>query len=220
MPLIDKLMNPNQPIGNIDQVVIHTLSIDVKIIRIDKRQVTQSVFKQISEKSIFRYRPSVSQCEVILEGIPWGIVRYTYSKTPQWVDYYLVWQDNKLLYRTPLPYLRDEDKRDKIESKTPWWGCPRCDTTDWGRMRSKNIDDYGNRFDRCRLCNSPCINLLISTENIYGLKFHQWFKRRDIWDNAYSICYPPTIEERKIIFEQCVTHLRTFELLAQLFIAT
>ncbi len=41
--------------------------------------------------------------EVDLLGIPWGWVNYTWATSPDWVDNYLVWEDNNKLFRTPIP---------------------------------------------------------------------------------------------------------------------
>lgn len=79
--------------------VIHTTSIDVKIIRLDKRQVTLSVFRQLEEKSIFSNRMGEAPS---LLGVPWGLVRYTWKGSPKWTDRYLVWQECDKIYRMPL----------------------------------------------------------------------------------------------------------------------
>lgn len=82
-----------------NHAIIHTASIDVKIMRIDKKQVTLSVFRQLDEESIFHVDGS-------LRGIPWGRVRYRWSDNKAGTDYHVVWQDGETIKRSPIPELR------------------------------------------------------------------------------------------------------------------
>jgi hypothetical protein len=86
-----------------EHAVVHTATIDVKIIRLDRRQLTLSVFRQLSEKSIFD--DPDGEVSRRLQGVPWGTVNYTWGGSPGWADYYLVWQDGDLLRRMPLTRL-------------------------------------------------------------------------------------------------------------------
>jgi hypothetical protein len=103
MPTIDK-----------KYAIVHTAAIDVKIMRIDGKQVTLSLFRQLPEKSIVSPKCEKTLC---LLGTAWGIVRYDWGghkhsphggRQESWVDFHLVWEMRKQLFRMPFPK-EDED---------------------------------------------------------------------------------------------------------------
>lgn len=76
--------------------VVHTASIDVKIMRLDKRQVTMSVFRQLDEELIFAADGS-------LRGTPWGRVSYLWKDNREGTAFHVVWQDGDRIKRSPVP---------------------------------------------------------------------------------------------------------------------
>lgn len=119
----------NGRVLNKRHAVVHTASIDVKIMRLDKKQVTMSVFRQLPERSIFADEVSIS-----LRGTPWGIVRYVWKDCPEWADCHLVWQQDDELFRMPLfninTCLSCEQTEQFLDHSTDseWWSCiPRLD---------------------------------------------------------------------------------------------
>lgn len=90
-----------------NHAIIHTVTVDVKILRLDKKQMTLSVFRQLPESNIFVIDRQVvdgrySIVALALCGIPWGTVNYKWSGSMDWASRYLVWSDTKKLYRMPL----------------------------------------------------------------------------------------------------------------------
>src|SRR4051812_9584559 len=84
---------------NRQHAIIHTATIDVKIMRIDKKQVTLSVFRQLPEESIFLADGS-------LRGIPWGRVNYLWGdQEKRKVAFHVVWQDGNKLKRCEVPII-------------------------------------------------------------------------------------------------------------------
>jgi hypothetical protein len=92
---------PGGVVRHTGHAVVHTASIDVKVMRLDRRQMTLSVFRQLPERCIFRGGDGTP----VLLGRPWGRVLYVWNRSPAFADYYLVWTDGARLYRTPLPEL-------------------------------------------------------------------------------------------------------------------
>jgi hypothetical protein len=79
-----------------EHAIVHTGSIDVKIIRLDKRQLTMAVFRQLDEESIFLLDGS-------LRGVPWGRINYTWKGNPDDTAFHVIWQDGDYLKRSPVP---------------------------------------------------------------------------------------------------------------------
>lgn len=75
---------------------VHTAAIDVKIMRLDKKQVTLSVFRQLDEELIFN-------ADGTLRGTPWGRVNYTWKGNKNGTVFHVVWQDGDKLKRSPVP---------------------------------------------------------------------------------------------------------------------
>jgi hypothetical protein len=82
-----------------NHATVHTATVDVKIMRLAKKQVTMSVFRQLDEKSIFRRDKWKPQ----LRGTPRGRVNYTWKENPGWARYHIVWQWDDQLFRMGLP---------------------------------------------------------------------------------------------------------------------
>jgi hypothetical protein len=93
-----------------NQATVHTATVDVKIMRLGKKQVTLSVFRRIHQKSILRpgkLKPS-------LRGIPWGRVNYTWKGNEEFVAYHIVWERNSRLFRMGLPVIETLDCKGRI----------------------------------------------------------------------------------------------------------
>jgi hypothetical protein len=95
-----------RPVGHQAGAVVHTATVDVQVMRLDRRQMTLAVFRQLPERDIFRDGgPTPS-----LLGRPWGRVLYTWNGSPEYADYYLIWSDGTRLYRMPLPLAAQLEK--------------------------------------------------------------------------------------------------------------
>lgn len=81
---------------HIEQASVQTATVDVKIIRLNKRQLTQSVFRQLEEEFIIGKDGK-------LKGTPWGRVNYTWKDNGPNVDCHVIWQSGSLLRRSPPP---------------------------------------------------------------------------------------------------------------------
>jgi hypothetical protein len=81
---------------NRNHATIHTATISVKVIRIDKKQVTLATFRQLDEESIFL-------ADGTLRGVPWGRVSYTWQGCGKDTDFHVVWQDGDRLKRSAVP---------------------------------------------------------------------------------------------------------------------
>ncbi len=88
--------------------VIHTGSIDVKIMRLEKRQVTMAVFRQLDVGLLFLSDSS-------LRGEPWGRVNYTWKDNPHGTGFHVVWQDGDCLKRSPMPDVYT------LKNDSHWW---------------------------------------------------------------------------------------------------
>jgi hypothetical protein len=218
MPKIDPILPSDRPDAaaptngqgmqlHRNQATVHTASLDVKIMRLDKKQVTLSVFRQIPEESILALnafldeRDDIERYEPLLAGVPWGIVRYTWDKSPPWADYYLVWQRDEQLYRMPLPLVINL-WRSFVCGKRTGLRCSSC-----GR-------EYDPRYDnvtyRCGNCSRRLRPYKVDDYKSVCLAFCQhaldWNLDRD------EICHGGS---GQAILEQ----LRQFEKLDQLFVA-
>jgi hypothetical protein len=83
---------------------VHTATIDVKIMRVDKKQVTMGLFRQLDEESIFNP-------DGTLRGTPWGRVNYCWSDNKIGTAFHVVWQDGEHLKRSAVPYRPGRDRR-------------------------------------------------------------------------------------------------------------
>ncbi len=100
-----------------DHAIIHTATIDVKIMRLNKRQVTMAVFRQLDAESIFNSNGT-------LAGKPWGRVNYTWKDSPRGTAFHIVWQDGDSIKRSAVPrdiwgpdsWLRDISVWDTLQS--------------------------------------------------------------------------------------------------------
>lgn len=96
----------------IEDVQVAVMSVDVKVMRIGKRQVTQSVFRQLPFRMIFDFDNEnlmVSFSYGLLLGEPWGFVNYFWKDcdprdggvfaTGGHPHTHVVWQEGGTLYR-------------------------------------------------------------------------------------------------------------------------
>jgi hypothetical protein len=75
---------------------VHTATIDVKVMRVDKKQVTMGLFRQLDAESIFNV-------DGTLAGTPWGRVNYRWAANPEGTAFHVVWQDGEQLKRSAVP---------------------------------------------------------------------------------------------------------------------
>lgn len=87
---------PTKPVSlTKESAVVHTASIDVRIMRLDRRQVTMSVFRQLDEEQVID--------NGYLLGDVWGRVNYVWkSGRREAVKFWVVWTDGKLIKRSPV----------------------------------------------------------------------------------------------------------------------
>lgn len=97
---------------HVNHAIIHTASIDVAIMRLNKKQVTLSVFRQLDEESIFLSDGS-------LRGTPWGRVNYTWKDNKPGTAFHVVWQDGEYLKRSAVPKTPIVIPRNDYRSKDP-----------------------------------------------------------------------------------------------------
>lgn len=91
-----------------NDVAIKQVTIEVKVLKIGNRQVTQAVFKQLP------YRSIIDPKTYTLRGIPWGRVNYHVECTEYSGKHlHIVWQSGNQLYRAY--------ERHPSESKTEEW---------------------------------------------------------------------------------------------------
>ncbi len=81
----------------IKEANISTLSVELKAIHINGKQMTLSVFRQIQEEDLWTE-------DFKLNGIPWGMVNYFWDKAPQvnQSTIHIVWQKGDELRRTRI----------------------------------------------------------------------------------------------------------------------
>ncbi len=79
-----------------DDVTIKTLAVEVKVMKIDKRQVTLAVFRQLPEEPIL----DILTGELI--GIPWGRVNYCPDCKNTYPHFHIVWQKGNKLCRATI----------------------------------------------------------------------------------------------------------------------
>lgn len=75
---------------------IHMMTVNIKTMQINNKQVTLSTFRQLKEESVVKENLS-------LRGALWGTVRYRWKDTPDWCSHYLVWQLGDELRRMSIP---------------------------------------------------------------------------------------------------------------------
>jgi hypothetical protein len=102
---------------------LHTASIDIQIMRLDRKQVTMAVFRQLDEESVFLADGS-------LRGTPWGRVNYTWNANRPGTAFHVVWQDGECLKRSQVPkpdhyewwrWLWDEDEGAELDAEDDWY---------------------------------------------------------------------------------------------------
>jgi hypothetical protein len=93
-------------IPEVSDLKINTLSVELKMVNVNKKQMTLSVFRQIPEKSFLKD-------DLTYRGIPWGWVNYFWNPPERdtkvdslFLDpldkIHLLWQKENKLYRHPL----------------------------------------------------------------------------------------------------------------------
>lgn len=59
---------------NVEEATIHTLTVEVATMKINGRQVTLSVFRQLRKEDLLAYPEEGESC--VFRGLPWGTVHY------------------------------------------------------------------------------------------------------------------------------------------------
>jgi hypothetical protein len=82
------------------QAIVKTISVEIKALTLEKKQVTQSVFKQLDKRELIDFASGT------LNGIVWGRVNYHPDKCEKHAEHlHLVWQyENQLLRDTVYIY--------------------------------------------------------------------------------------------------------------------
>jgi len=87
---------------------IHTVTVEVQTIRIGGKQVTQSVFRQLKDESLFLFHWE-PEWKVEMRGDPWGTVNYCPGKSCRNDDYryssrhlHVVWQKGSELRKATV----------------------------------------------------------------------------------------------------------------------
>lgn len=86
-------MNNQQLPLTTEEVLIQQVSIDVKVIRIGKKQMTLSVFRQLEENSI------INTDTKELEGVAWGKVNYHNNCIAGFTHIHIIWQRENQLWQ-------------------------------------------------------------------------------------------------------------------------
>lgn len=77
-----------------DEVEVKTVIVEIKAIKIGKKQMTQAVFKQLKVENIISN-------EIDLKGTPWGIINFTIKNGPKYGigTQHIIWQKGNELRR-------------------------------------------------------------------------------------------------------------------------
>jgi hypothetical protein len=78
---------------NIEDAKLKTLTVEIKAMTVNGKQMNMSIFRQLQEANIF------DEHEYVLKGIPWGIVRYPFGEYKNPDGFHVVWQQENVLYR-------------------------------------------------------------------------------------------------------------------------
>jgi hypothetical protein len=149
--VLDTMSKHNEPIiFRAESASITTVSVTIRSLRIDNRQLTQSVFRQLQE------RPLIDIEEPKLLGTIWGWVNYN-PDTHYWGRQFIVQFDQEL-YRCPFP-IRYSDVVMKIMSRYDGDFAFIHAIKDIDRLQwlLENVEDYAIEWDSlmCRLENIP-----------------------------------------------------------------
>jgi hypothetical protein len=95
-----------------NDVTIKQAVIEVKVLKIGKRQVTQAVFKQLPEEPIIHERTGE------LLGEAWGRVNYHVGCSGAYEHLHVVWQRGNLLYRSVANVFLGSSRWQELHSAT------------------------------------------------------------------------------------------------------
>ncbi len=77
----------------VEDASLNTVAIEVKVLRIGKRQMTQAVFRQLPHADVIDEDGN-------LRGTPWGYVNYHTPQTcPDWHHLHVIWESGGRLWR-------------------------------------------------------------------------------------------------------------------------
>jgi hypothetical protein len=80
-----------------DHATIRTATVSVKVLTLDKKQMTLSVFRQLPLRHV------IDPLTMELRGTPWGHVNYFWDDSPNDPDYHrlhIIWERSGRLYRS------------------------------------------------------------------------------------------------------------------------
>lgn len=91
-------MNSSGVVINVDEAVIRTAAIEIRMLVVDRRKVTLSLFRQFQQRAVID--PTTGQ----QKGLPWGLINYFWPGCDQLHDgserhLHVLWQDGMELYR-------------------------------------------------------------------------------------------------------------------------
>lgn len=78
---------------NIEDVSLKTMSVEIRAITVNNKQMTMGVFRQIPYNDILDYKT------MELRGKPWGVVEYYWGDHNK-ADIHILWQAGNVLYRS------------------------------------------------------------------------------------------------------------------------
>jgi hypothetical protein len=142
--------------------MVHTAQVEIQILRVGKKQVTLSMFRQLPVKPLVdwwamvdaeRYATWEEASPLTLQGVPWGHVNYWWSgNETDNNDYineqgeldwryrrcsrlHLVWQDDAGLYRDIVYWFCPKDVLDygEVAGQTPILAARERDIEQWWR---------------------------------------------------------------------------------------
>lgn len=83
-----------------DHAIIHKMTVEIKALTIGKKQVTQSVFRQLPERDVWDILEHFEEGDYLkIYGQIWGYVRYQWKGSGNLYGEWIVWTDGKRLYR-------------------------------------------------------------------------------------------------------------------------
>lgn len=80
---------------NIEDAKLQTLSVEIKAMTVNGKQMTLSTFRQLPERNIFAVDYKLDG------GVPWGLVRYHWGDQSR-SGFHVVWQLDSVLFRAFL----------------------------------------------------------------------------------------------------------------------
>lgn len=153
-----------------ETVEVSTLSIQVKIMTIGKRQVTLAVFRQLPQSNYLQLRDNDYMDDqrmppyLLQEGHEWGIVNYCPSDCITGEHIHLIWSDSMRLFRDAI------SKAPPIPSSLNWY------LVDEGLGEMQPQSNFRSEF----------VPEEWATEEQLSEARNRYYRLRDIWDEEYK----------------------------------